>query len=716
MKENNQNHLDSLLAELKRIELKLEQQVRNFRTEARKSGRDNFSGMYITESEVDEIISSPPIIIDEALLSRGESAGPVFDTRQKDGSLIHNLACLFRLSDFELDALLVCLLPELDLRYQKLYGYLQDDITRKSPTVDLLMRLLLESFEQRQMARQSFLPEAPLMKYHLLRLFDESTTRHTPLLARSATVDERVTAYLLGIIQVDVRILPFTRLVRPGLRMQEMVVSDNITERLVRLAGRYEKEGCIGYFRGGSGVGKKSTAEALCVEMGVPLLVVDVERMMIADIPMDLLVPLVFREGRLHGAALYFRGFDTLLGEGNEMRSSYDAVIRELVSYPGWAFLSGEHDWEPGGSMSGRYFVNIEFPLPSFEERIRLWEKNRNGHGLLADDIDLNDIAGKFRLSGGQIIDAVAMARNIALWRDPEGGKVTTDDLYIACRQKSRHNLSALASKIIPKYKWGDIVLPKDQMEQLHDICNYVEHYHTVYTGWGFDRKLSLGKGLNVLFVGQSGTGKTMAAEIIASELGLDIYKIDLSMVVSKYIGETEKNLDRIFQEGRTSNAILFFDEADALFGKRSEVRDSHDRYANIEIAYLLQKMDEYDGVVVLSTNLGKNMDEAFTRRMHFSLEFPLPEAPDRFRIWKGVFPVEAPLNDDADLQFMASQFKITGGNIKNIAIGAAFLAAEDGGHIDTEKLIRATKREYQKMGRLCTQSEFGRYFELVRG
>jgi SpoVK/Ycf46/Vps4 family AAA+-type ATPase len=273
-----------------------------------------------------------------------------------------------------------------------------------------------------------------------------------------------------------------------------------------------------------------------------------------------------------------------------------------------------------------------------------------------------------------------------------------------------------MAHKIQPKYGWDDIILPRDQMEQLREVCGYVKHYHTVYGRWGFERKLSLGKGLNVLFAGPSGTGKTMAAEIIARDLGLELYKIDLSSVVSKYIGETEKNLDRIFQEGQTSNAILFFDEADALFGKRSEVRDSHDRYANIEIAYLLQKMDEYDGVVILATNLRKNMDEAFSRRMHFVVEFPVPEEAERYRIWKNIFPPEAPLTEDADIGFMARQFKITGGNIKNIALGAAFLAAENGGHINTETLIAATKREYQKIGKLCTEGEFAGYFEVVKG
>ena len=210
-----------------------------------------------------------------------------------------------------------------------------------------------------------------------------------------------------------------------------------------------------------------------------------------------------------------------------------------------------------------------------------------------------------------------------------------------------------------------------------------------------------------MLFAGPSGTGKTMAAEIIAAELGLELYKIDLSTVVSKYIGETEKNLSRIFAEAETSNAILFFDEADALFGKRSEVKDSHDRYANIEIGYLLQRMEEYDGVVILATNLRKNMDEAFVRRLQFTVEFPFPNAEDRRRIWKGVWPAQTPCDPALDVDFLARRFEITGGSIRNIALAAAFLAAADGNVVTMEHLIHATQREYQKMGKVVTEGEF---------
>jgi SpoVK/Ycf46/Vps4 family AAA+-type ATPase len=253
-------------------------------------------------------------------------------------------------------------------------------------------------------------------------------------------------------------------------------------------------------------------------------------------------------------------------------------------------------------------------------------------------------------------------------------------------------------------------VLPNDRIELLQEIRSTLQYRPLVYGDWGFDEKLSLGKGLNVLFAGPSGTGKTMAAEILACELGLELYKTDLSTIVSKYIGETEKNLSRIFTEAASSNAILFFDEADALFGRRSEVRDSHDRYANIEVNYLLQEMERYEGMAILATNLRKNMDEAFVRRMHFVVDFPFPSAEDRLRIWEGVLPENTPREPDLDFEFLAASFELTGGNLKNIALAAAFLAAAGDGSVAMSHLIRATRREYQKMGKVLSGDEFGEY------
>ena len=230
----------------------------------------------------------------------------------------------------------------------------------------------------------------------------------------------------------------------------------------------------------------------------------------------------------------------------------------------------------------------------------------------------------------------------------------------------------------------------------------------TVYGDWGFDRKLAMGKGVIALFAGPPGTGKTMAAEVIAADLALDLYRIDLSAVVDKYIGETEKNLEKIFRQAQSSDAILFFDEADALFGKRSEVKDAHDRYANIETAYLLQRTEEYDGLVILASNLKKNMDEAFMRRLHFAVDFPEPDEAERLSIWQRAFPAEAPRDEDLDLKSLARNLKVTGGNIRNIVLASAFLAAEDGMPIAMRHLLRAAAHEFQKLGRLPVSGEFG--------
>ncbi len=286
-------------------------------------------------------------------------------------------------------------------------------------------------------------------------------------------------------------------------------------------------------------------------------------------------------------------------------------------------------------------------------------------------------------------------------------GRLTNAGLFAAARAHSNPRLSSLAHKIEPRYGWGDIILPGDQLALLQEIVATVRQRSRVLEDWGLGVKLVPSWGVTVLFAGPPGTGKTMAAEVIANELGLDLYKIDLSSVVSKYIGETEKNLERIFSEAASSNAILFFDEADALFGRRSEVRDSHDRYANIEISYLLQRMEAYDGVTILATNLRANLDEAFTRRLQFAVDFPFPEDADRLRIWQTLLPSEAPYDPHIDWRFFATRFKLAGGNIRNILVSAAYLAASDGGQVTMTHLLHSTRRELQKMGRMIDESQF---------
>lgn len=357
--------------------------------------------------------------------------------------------------------------------------------------------------------------------------------------------------------------------------------------------------------------------------------------------------------------------------------------------------------------------VTVPFTIPDVTQRRLCWQNYLTSTDISLEDSELNTLVDRFRLTPDQIADAVATAINTAHWQSQVKSKLQNPnlaDLFAATRAQSGHHLTGLARKIEPKYQLNDIILPEEQKTQLREICNQAKYRSIVLEKWGFDCHLSLGKGLNVLFLGQPGTGKTMAAEAIAHELQLDLYKIDLSQIVSKYIGETEKNIDRIFTAAAASNAILLFDEADAIFGKRSEVKDARDRYANIEIGYLLQKMEEYEGIAILTTNLANNIDDAFTRRLSFIIGFPFPKEAERYQIWQHIFPDSTPRSADLDLEFMARRFEIAGGNIRNIALAVTFLAAPEGIEVCMSHLIRATQGEYQKIGKIILDEDFGSY------
>jgi SpoVK/Ycf46/Vps4 family AAA+-type ATPase len=578
--------------------------------------------------------------------------------------------------------------------------------------VDLALALLAPSVEDKARALTYFDANAPLIHNQLIELVADPSQPQPPLLAKYLKVNDRIASFLLGSDELDDRIQSFTIMRDPQEYCDSLLVADDVKRRLMHFL-KYNSlaNGVIFYLRGPYGVGRQKTAEAVCREQGLRLLIADLEWLSCnEDGSCEQISGDVQREAKLQQAAVYWKGFDTILDE--KKKGVLRRFVRQLEERPALTFLAGETIWQPADSLREAPYAQIELGRPTSAERVRMWTAAVNGNYVVNPEVDLSALATKFKFTGGQILDAAATTENLARQRETQPLEIMPLDLYEACRMHSNQNLALLAKKITPKYEWHDIVLPDDRLKQLREICNYVKYRARVYDEWGFDLKLSLGKGLSVLFAGPSGTGKTMAAEIIAGELGLELYKIDLSTVVSKYIGETEKNLSRIFTEAETSNAILFFDEADALFGKRSEVKDSHDRYANIETGYLLQRMEEYEGVVILATNLRKNMDEAFVRRLHFTVEFPFPDEADRHKIWTNIWPDKTPRDPALDLSFMARRFEISGGNIRNIALAAAFLAADDGGRVDTNHLLRATKREFQKMGKVLIQE----YFEDTSG
>jgi len=723
--------LQHVVAQLERLDLLIRAQVWRAR-QRNGSDEDGLAAFYIPEGEVDALLERPlgvpswatlplPADVREAVqagLDRmsAEIAGrAAASTREGVVLRLDLLAERFELTDFDVDVVLACLAPELDRRYERLYAYLQDDVTRGEPTVDLLLNLYCPDLATKVAARGRFSPAAPLLGHHLVQLADAPDPRSATLLGRTVRLEPRIAGFLLDDDEIDNRLRPYLRLVAPTRGLDAMVLPADFRQRVSRLIqhtqvehSRHGAAGLVVYCQGSYGTGRRTAAAEWCHALGVPLLTVAGRWLAALEAPeFAALVRLIDREARLQGALLYWQDFDSVLTA--DRAAQLATLLQLLDTLRGPVFLAGNTAWEPSDALRDVGFVRLAFPQPGTGERARLWR------AALAEEAasvepgqDLASVAGTFRLSGGQIRDAAATAGNLAAARDPAAPRITGADLHAACRLQSDRGLAALATRITPRYTWDDIVLPAGPLARLREVHDQVRYRALVYQTWGFDRKLALGKGLTVLFAGPPGTGKTMAADVLANMLGLDLYKIDLSTVVSKYIGETEKNLARIFAAARASNAILFFDEADALFGKRTQVRDAHDRYANVETSYLLQQVEEHDGVIVLATNLRKNLDEAFVRRLHATVDFPVPGEAERRRIWTQIWPAATPRDRDLDLALLARQVEVAGGNIRNIALAAAFLAAADGGVVTMPHLLQATQREYQKMGKVLTAAEIG--------
>ncbi len=704
-------HRPSDVAEgLRLVERLIRLEIARLRASGVPAGQDEYRGLYISDEEVDQLLGSgpePPRSPAPELAGGLASARLALEALNRTASgRLGVIIQLARLTPFELGCLLLSLAVEADLRFERLFAYVQDDVTKRRPRVELALRLLAGLGPAAAM-RASLSAAGRLQSLHLVALQPEPGQNLSPLPAQSLVISSRIAGFLLGDDTLDESIRPYAALHVPGL--EPAAVSSELSQRLAQLAALPPTalQPPVIHLAGRDNTMATTAAAQLVSQTGLDLLIVHLAPLA-AAVGLDTALILSEREAALRSAALALLDAHLLRPEEMEsLRTRLSAAKAEARLAPLTLVISdGRFQWAG---------LTIPLPDPDYDSRRWLWGRALGAEVQALVPLEgLERLADKFRLNARQIADAAQTARATAVWRDPANPVVSLDDLYAAARTQSTPILSSLAQKLIPHYAWDDIVLPPDTVAQLHEICSHMEHRHTVFQQWGFARKLSLGLGLMSLFAGQSGTGKTMAADIIAGALGLDLYKIDLSGVISKYIGETEKNLNRIFAEAETSNAILFFDEADALFGKRSEVKDAHDRYANIETAYLLQKMEEYDGVVILATNLKMNLDEAFLRRMHFVIEFPLPDETDRRRIWRATLPDELPVAPDVDLDFLARKFKITGGHIRNIVLSAAFLAAADGRTVTMNHLIQATRREFQKIGRMVTRSDFGEYYEQV--
>jgi ATP-dependent 26S proteasome regulatory subunit len=603
------------------------------------------------------------------------------------------LALIFALDRFAQDALLICLAPSLDLRYQKLYGYLLDDMTRTRPTPNMILDLLVEPGPGRLEYLHYFADESPLFKHRLIQRSAEPGLHDPSLLNQPLAIDPTLVQWVLGVYEPAAAIRDFVTFENEPVGEAELLGA----EQQAMLAQATEGEALL-VFYGCDDLAQQSAARSLAQQQERSLLTLDLARAVKSGLATQEAVEWALRDALLVAAVAQIKGWDACLEDGAPPAQ----LLATICEHPGPVVIVGENRWHPRQIERSRPLRWLEFAAPSAAQRRQLL------HHFLADTpvteaLALDALADQFRLTSGQLRDVV----NSALDQAGQAGRaVQSDDLFVAARHHSHTKLATLARKIVPRYSLQDIVLPPDQLSWLQELVDKV-HYRTfVLEEWGVGQKLS-SAGITALFAGKPGTGKTMAAEVMAHELHMDLYKIELSSMVSKYIGETEKNLERIFSEAENSNAILFFDEADSIFGKRSEVKDAHDRYANIEVSYLLQRMETYDGVTILATNLRANLDEAFTRRFDTIIDFPLPEEAERLRIWRTLLPPAVPTDGKINLERLARSFKIPGGHIRNIIVDASYRAAANGKVLTMAHLLQSTRRELQKLGWLVNEKDF---------
>ncbi len=704
--------LQHLQAELIRIDILLHREIRRWQR-AGQDPTDAFRGQYTTDEQANDWLKRPfgmswGQIVPEseqehqayakALAQVNQRIETIVETarRQNHPLRLHHLAGAFELDSFELNALLICLAPTLDLSYERLYGYLQDDVTRKRPSISLVLDLLGEPGLAKLPQLAHFSDEAPLFKYRLLERIAESAPAKSPRLAQTLQVDEPIVAWLLGDYHPHPDLGQHANFAQPHLNETDTLIVKEIETELSHLAQSGDTP--LAIFYGPDEAGQQAAARILSAQLNRPLLAVQLAAITAGDTTPLQAVQLALRDARLTGAIPLLMGCKVCQERG----MIAPAILTALCDHPGLVIMAGQGQWQAGGINRDRQIIWLEFPVPAYTQRRTLWH-HFLGHQA-ADGLNLTDLTGQFILTTGQIQDVVATAKDMAAQNQET---LHSGHLFAAARAHSSSRLANLARKIEARYDWLDIILPQDQRLILREMVDTVRGRPLVLDEWGVGHKLASSAGVTALFAGPPGTGKTMAAEVISRELGLDLYKIDLSSIISKYIGETEKNLEKIFTEAESSNAILFFDEADAIFGKRSEVKDSHDRYANIEISYLLQRMEAYDGVTILATNLRANLDEAFTRRLQFVIDFPFPDKDDRLRIWQTLFPTTIPQKETLDFTQLAQRFKLAGGNIRNIIMNAAYLAAADGKQVTMDHLLHSTRREMQKMGRLVGEKDF---------
>lgn len=662
------------------------------------------SGVYLDSSTVFHLLESTP---------KKHKQGSICGTLAAK-SCWKTLASRFGLSSFECDILLIAFAIEVDRKYEKIYSFLNDDIAAKRPTSGLVFSLFNGMAATKNLCR-SLASDSKLVRFALIDVFAEDHSRYS----WSFRLTSGILRYLLGDSEKDSIYGPY--LAKDNSNPENHKDLGEIHPQLKSIA-RTEKRILVS---GRPGVGKSSLIADIARERKLGVLTLDLER--IARDSVDVIRRLgriIVRDAFLAPNLLHFvcddpnHLSDFLIGrnplEENLTRTQHSQsaelrgntsileLRRALLELPPDTTIvveaSGSEEIAERIAFRSEY-RDIRIPIPDYSARRSIWSKSLESAGWNASEAgsESSFLAASFRLSAGQIESAVRHSKAVGISRQ----SIRDSAGFIASMP-----LEGICERIEPNAELKDLVIGDFEQEQLLDLIRRVRYREKVIEDWGFERKLSYGKGVNALFAGPSGTGKTMAAEALANELHFPLFRIECASVISKYIGETEKNLERIFHAAEHCDAVIFFDEADALFGKRTQVSDAHDRYANIETSYLLQRIERHEGMVVLATNLLTNIDSAFLRRITQIVHFRSPDAESRLRIWSSIWPERMPVSDRllGNLPGIARHFDINGGSIKNAALSAAFLAAStierENRIVDLDHVLSSITLEYRKLGR----------------
>ena len=604
---------------------------------------------------------------------------------------IELLAQLFNFSEKEQNIILIVLAPTIDIKYQKIYAYLQDDLNKKEATVFLLSLLLSEADEEQTNIYSYLQAQSPLMLFQIIE-----TDRSSNLLK----ISESVQNFLFGSYILDDKVTAYSSLLTTLKNSSYNL--DTIERNITSITeGLSEQKRFVIHLQGQDSSHKEYIATNIANRLEYALLKVDLSTLLAYSDNFDETLNLLFRESILSGSLLYFDHYDTF--SQDEKFHIYQALlVKKFNNFSGLSFISSNVKITPLPLSNEQLWFEILLQIPSITQSSLYWRDSLKNLEIKLSIEKSDKLANLFNFSLEQIESIVQQLKTQLFF----GEKFTDALLYQLCRESVSSSLDSLAQPLNTPNTMDDIILPKEKKKLLIEVTKHYQHQFQVFETWGF-KKHYQSQGIALLLTGASGTGKTMAASILANELGLDLYRIELSRIVSKYIGETEKNLSKIFNTAQGSGVVLFFDEADAIFGKRTETKNSHDRYANIEVSYLLQKIEEYNGLVILASNFRQNIDEAFIRRMRFIINFPFPDTEMRKKIWEKVFPKDSPIDQDIDFSVLAKNFEFSGANIRNASLFAAFFAVKNDEIIQLEHIIEGVKVELRKLGKSVKESDF---------